>query len=129
LEPLVNLELRHLVILLVIVLAGSLTLALALIGYIIWRIRHINLPANADPITALLLTPLSVVIVLDLLDLSLDFLSAPVAWTLLTYLGLLPLRGAAAIVGLVPGTQFLPTMTLAWVIARIVRRSRLMKVD
>jgi amino acid transporter len=124
LEPLLNIEPRHILILLVVILVGALVLALILIGLIVWRVRKIKLPPDADPFTALLLTPLSVVIVLDLLDLSLDFLSAPIAWTLMTYLGLLPLRGAAAVVGLIPGTQFLPTMTIAWFVARLLKLRR-----
>jgi hypothetical protein len=114
-----EIEASHLLIILALVMGGALTLSLLLAGLVIWRIRAIDLPPDADPITALRMTPLSVVILLDLLDLSLDFLSAPLAWTLLSHLGLKPLRGAAAIVSLIPGTQFLPTMTLAWFLARL----------
>jgi hypothetical protein len=128
-EPILNIELRQLVIFLAVVMTGLLTLTAVLFAYIIWRIKKINLPLNADPITALRRTPLSVVIVLDLLDLSLDFLSAPLAWALLTRLGLSPLRGAAAIVSLIPGTQLLPTMTLAWFIARAIRRNPFDVID
>jgi hypothetical protein len=60
-----------------------------------------------------------VVILLDLLDFSLDFLSAPFSWTLLGYLGLKPLRTVTMVESTIPGTQFLPTMTTAWIIARL----------
>jgi hypothetical protein len=122
-DPVLNIEVRQLLIVFGLVFIGALLLTVLLLAIVLWRIRRINLPPNADPVTALRMTPLSVVIVLDMLDLTLDFLSAPLAWTLLTRLGLQPLRGAAAIVSLIPGTQFLPTMTLAWFIARLIRRN------
>ncbi|MCP4608491.1 MAG: hypothetical protein GY845_07240 [Planctomycetes bacterium] len=100
---------------------GALILAMLLLVWIIWRVRRINLPPNADFFTALRATPFIVVVVLDLLDLSLDFLSAPVAWGLLSYLGLKPLRGVTVVEGLLPGTQLLPTMTVAWILARLYR--------
>lgn len=72
--------------------------------------------------TALQATPLAVVVLLDLLDLSLDFLSAPFAWVVLGYLGLKPLRGVTMVESLIPGTQVLPTMTAAWLFVRIRNR-------
>lgn len=109
---------------LLVVLGSVLILAILLLGWIVWRVRRINLPANADFFTTLRATPFSVVLVLDLLDFSLDFLSAPVAWMLLSYLGLQPLRAVTTVESLIPGTQFLPTMTTAWLIARFVKRDR-----
>jgi len=97
----------------------GLLLSLLLLGYIVWRIKRIQLPPDADFLMALRATPLAVVILLDLLDFSLDFLSAPLAWTILSYLGLQPLRGVTVVESLIPGTQLLPTMTVAWVIARL----------
>lgn len=102
----------------------TLLLALVLLGWVVWRVRKINLPPNADAVTALRMTPLVVVIVLDLLDMSLDFLSAPFSWILLGYLGLKPLRNVTVAESLIPGTQFLPTMTTAWVIARLTDPNR-----
>jgi hypothetical protein len=102
-----------------LVIAGiGLVISLVLMGWIVWRVRRINIPENADPLTALRATPFVVVLVLDLLDLSLDFLAAPLSWTLLSYLGLKPLRGVTVVESLIPGTQFLPTMTVAWIVAR-----------
>jgi hypothetical protein len=104
-----------------LLLAGSaLGIALLLLGWVIWRVRRIHLPSNADLLTALRLTPFVVVVLLDLLDFSLDFLSAPIAWALLGRLGLTPLRGVTVLEELVPGTQLIPTMTAAWVIARLL---------
>lgn len=98
-----------------------LALALIMLVWVIWRVKKINLPEDADFMVALRATPLSVVILLDLLDFALDFLSAPAAWVLLNRLGLKPLRGVAVVEGLIPGTHLLPTMTVAWIIARVTR--------
>ena len=106
------------------VLGGALLLALAVGAYVLTRIRRINLPPEAGALEALRLTPLSVVVLLDLLDLGLDFLSAPVGWIILTRLGLGPLRGVTIIESLIPGTQFIPTMTLAWLFARYLDPNR-----
>jgi hypothetical protein len=109
-------------------LGVSLALALLLLVYILVSIRRIRIPEDADPLTALRYTPFVVVLFLDLLDLSLDFLSAPFAWTLLTYLGLKPLRGVTVVESLIPGTQFIPTMTLAWIFARLTGERRRIRV-
>ncbi len=106
------------------VVGGALLLAVAVGAYVFVRIRRINLPPEAGALEALRLTPLSVVVLLDLLDLGLDFLSAPVGWIILTRLGLGPLRGVTVIESLIPGTQFIPTMTLAWVYARYLDPGR-----
>ncbi|MBP7961525.1 MAG: hypothetical protein KA003_06105 [Caldilineaceae bacterium] len=102
------------------IMGGALALALPLLAWVIWRVRRIKLPVNADFFTALRHTPFVVVLLLDLLDLGLDFLSAPIAWVLLTRLGLAPLRGVTIIEELIPGTQIIPTMTLAWVAVRFL---------
>ena len=98
----------------------GILISLALFGWIIWRVKRIQLPPGADFLTALRATPLAVVILLDLLDFSLDIFSAPLAWTLLGYLGLKPLRGVTIVESLIPGTQFLPTMTGVWIIAHLI---------
>jgi hypothetical protein len=110
---------------LLILFGIALTLALLLLAWIIWRVRRINLPPDADWVTAMRATPFVVVLMLDLLDFSLDFFSAPFAWIILSYLGLKPLRAVTTIESLIPGTQFLPTMTAAWVIARFMKREQL----
>lgn len=102
-----------------ILIGASLILALLMLGWVIWQVRRIHLPENADFFMALRHTPLSVVILLDLLDLSLDIFSAPVSWVILSRLGLEPLRAVTAVEALIPGTQVLPTMTIAWVLARV----------
>lgn len=106
-------------------MAAGLALSTILIIFVIRRVRRIDLPAGADAITALQKTPFIVVLTLDLLDLGLDFFSAPFAWALLGRLGLAPLRGVTILEGLIPGTQLIPTMSLAWLFARwLGRRAR-----
>ena len=117
-----QITLNQLVTIVLILLGAGLVIALLLIGVLIARVKRIQLPPDADPISALLATPLLVVITLDLLDFSLDFLSAPFAWVLLGRLGLQPLRAVTVIESLIPGTQFIPTMTAAWILARLIPR-------
>ena len=74
-----EIDLARLGYLLLVLLGVGLCLALLLMGLVIWRVRKIRLPADADFLTALRATPLIVVVVLDLLDFSLDFLSAPIS--------------------------------------------------
>ena len=107
-----------LLVIIVVIFGLAIGLALLMLLWVIWRVGHIDLPEDADFFTTLRATPLSVVILLDLLDLALDFLSAPVAWVLLTKLGLKPLRAVTVVEGLLPGTHLLPTLTVCWVIAR-----------
>ncbi len=93
-------------------------LGLILITLLARRLRRIQLPPDAGVLVTLRATPLVVVLLLDLLDFSLDFLAAPFAWVLLDRLGLKGLRGVTVIETLIPGTQFIPTMTIAWLVAR-----------
>lgn len=94
---------------------GGLMLAIA-----VRRLRSLNIPPDASFGETLLLTPLSIVIAIDLLDLALDVLAAPLSWAILDRLGLRALRGLAAVEALVPGTQFIPTLTLCWFGIRIL---------
>jgi hypothetical protein len=108
-----------------VILLIVLVLAILLAAWVLIRIRRIHLPAGTDFFDALRLTPLSVVILLDMLDFSLDFFSAPFSWVILGRLGLEPLRAVTMIEALIPGTSVLPTMTAAWVAARVWKNLRL----
>lgn len=107
---------------LLLIIGISLLISLVLLVWVLRRVRRVRLPADAGFVTALRNTPFVVVLLLDALDLSLDFLAAPIAWTLLGRLGLSPLRGVTIIEELIPGTQLLPTMTIAWILVRLRRR-------
>ncbi len=109
-----------------IVMLVALAIAIVFVIWIVWRIKRIDLPAGADLMMALRAMPLSVAITLDLLDLSLDIFSAPVAWFLLDRLGLKPLRGIAVVKDLIPFDAVIPAMTLAWVLVRAADHDRLL---
>lgn len=97
----------------------GLVLAILLLIWVLWRVKRIHLPEDADFLTTLRATPLSVVLLLDALDMAFDFLAMPFAWVLLGYLNLHALRGVSVVEAAIPGTQFLPTMTAAWLFARL----------
>jgi hypothetical protein len=103
-------------IILGVTIVGSLTILLLSAK----RIRSIKIPPNATFAETLHYTPLIVVITIDLLDLVLDILSAPLIWAILDWLGLKSLRGVATVEALIPGTQIIPTMTLCWFGVRLL---------
>jgi hypothetical protein len=88
------------------------------------QVRRMHIPSDAGFAETLLLTPFVVVLFVDLLDLAFDFLSAPIAWLILDRMGLKALRNVAALEALVPFTQLIPTMTLAWIGVRLLVRER-----
>lgn len=100
----------------------SLVLAGALIALTYRRLKRIRIPPGAGFVTALRHVPLTLVLFLDLLDFGLDFFSVPIAWVILGKLGLQPLRGVTVVEEAIPGTQFLPTMTAAWLAVRLLSR-------
>ena len=101
-------------------MAISFILGILLLLLVFRFVRRIDVPAGADFTETLRYTPFVVVITVDLLDFALDFLSAPISWMILDRLGLKALRGVAAVEGLLPFTQFIPTMTLCWFGARFL---------
>ena len=97
----------------------SLGLALLLL-VVVWRkVKRLHIPPNASFGETLLLTPLVVVLMIDLLDFGLDFLAAPISWVILDRLGLKALRGVSVVEAIIPLTQAIPTMTIAWVWVRL----------
>ena len=104
-------------------LAALSLVAAILLALLTYRqLRHLRLPADADFMTCLRTVPISVVIILDLLDFGLDVFSAPIAWVMLGKLGLQGLRGVTILEELIPGTQLLPAMTLTWIGIRLYDR-------
>ncbi len=120
---------REIIYALLVIAAVGLALALALVAWVFWKVRHINLPPGAGFMTALRATPLSVVLLLDALDLGLDIFSAPFSWIILTRLGLGPLRAVSVIKDLIPGTGFIPAMTVAWIVVRLFRPEQTSMVE
>jgi hypothetical protein len=91
-----------------------------LLALAVRQLKRIKLPPNAGFVATLQGIPLILVLGLDLLDLALDFLAAPVAWVILEYLGLKGLQAVTVLEGLVPGTQFIPTLTVCWIVSRLM---------
>lgn len=83
-------------------------------------IRKLNLPAGLGFFEAMRLIPLRVAMFLDLMDLALDTFAAPLAWLVLRWLRLDALRVTATVEALLPGTQYIPTMTLLWGATRLL---------
>ena len=111
-------------------LAIGIILALALIGAIVLlivaarQIASVDVPENADFFETLQCVPVTVPIALDLLDLAFDFFAAPIAWIILELLGLQALQLITVFEGLIPGTQLIPTLTIAWFIARGMKKKQ-----
>ncbi|HRO25403.1 MAG TPA: hypothetical protein PLR07_14035 [Promineifilum sp.] len=116
--------LQNFVLILLGMMSIALVLAIILLIIIFIQIRHIKVPPNAGFAETLLYTPLLVVLFLDVLDLALDFLSAPIAWVVLDRLGLKGLRGVATVESFIPFTQVIPAMTLAWIGVRLFGKDR-----
>ncbi|WP_374687762.1 hypothetical protein [Promineifilum sp.] len=102
-------------------------LALLLLAIIIVQVRRIHVPEGAGFAETLLYTPFLVVLFLDVLDLALDFLSAPIAWIVLDRLGLKGLRGVATVESFVPFTQVIPLMSLSWIGVRLFGKERFLE--
>lgn len=98
-----------------LILAG---IALAWAFHVLRRIR-LRVPPHADFFTTVRAVPLSLVVGLDLLDLALDVFSAPIIWVILSRFGLQALRNVATIEALIPISAPIPTLTIAWLAARI----------
>ncbi len=100
--------------------AITVALALAAILFLLTyrRLRNLRVPPGSDFFTTLRYVPLSLVLFLDLLDFALDFLSVPLGYALLKSVGLENLVLVTAVEALIPGTQLVPTLTVAWLLAR-----------
>ena len=97
----------------------GLVIGALLLAYAVRSMRHLDIPPDAGLADTLHATPFLVVVGIDLLDLTLDVLAAPVTWVILNRLGLRALRNMATIEAVIPGTQVIPTLTLAWIIVRV----------
>ncbi len=95
---------------------------LAVIGLLLFhrRLQRIRVPGDAGLATTLRMVPLSLVIILDLLDLGLDVFATPVVWVILSHYRLQSLRNTAAVEALIPFTQAIPTLTVAWIGVRVL---------
>lgn len=122
-------ELRTLLWIVGGILLAAVLLALAFLARGIARVRRLRIPPDADFFTTVRAVPLSLVVGLDLLDLGLDVFSTPIIWWLLDRLRLQRLRDVAAVEALVPFTGPIPTLTLAWLAARVFQLGRPLDPD
>lgn len=100
-------------------MAVSLVIAALLFASVVRQIKQLNIPPDATFNETLRQVPFTLVLFLDLLDLGLDVLAAPVSWVLLDRLGLKALRNVSAVEALFPFTQPIPTLTLCWLGVRL----------
>jgi hypothetical protein len=112
-------DLRDVVLVVAVVLLTALGLAGIILARAWVQVRKLRLPPDADFFTTVRAVPLSLVVGLDLLDLGLDVFSTPVIWFLLNRLRLQRLRDIASFEALIPFTGPIPTLTLAWLAARL----------
>lgn len=115
---------REVAIVFAICAGGSLVGAIALLVVAARQIADIDIPENADFFETLQHVPLTVPLALDLLDMAFDIFAAPISWVILELLGLQSLQLVTVFEGLIPGTQLVPTLTIAWVISRLMRKKR-----
>jgi hypothetical protein len=100
------------------VLLAALLAAGVLLALLYRRLARLQVPPDAGFFTTLRAVPLGLAVALDLLDLGLDTLSAPLVWVILDRLRLGGLRDVATLEALIPFTGPLPTFTAAWCLAR-----------
>jgi hypothetical protein len=111
---------RDLIIIALILMGASVAIASVGLIALARSIRRLRIPPDADFFTTMRYIPLTLVIVLDLLDFGLDIFSAPIIWIALDRMGLYNLRNKATIEALVPFTNVIPTFTASWFAARLL---------
>ena len=117
--PFIRDNLQQYGVLLVLIFGVCLTLAGILLTIAQRQASKINIPDGANLVTTLQNVPFYVVLGIDLLDLALDFLATPITWVFLDQMGLKALRNISAIEAVIPGTQFIPTLSFAWIAVNI----------
>jgi hypothetical protein len=103
---------------LLVAMGVALLIALVGLALIARRIRSLHVPPDASFFATMRYVPLTLVVLLDLLDFALDIFAAPLSWIILDRLGLRSLRNKAVIEALIPFTQPIPTFTISWIAAR-----------
>jgi hypothetical protein len=119
-----NIQMRDVAIVGLICIAAAISAAIALLVVAAKQIRDLDIPEDADFFETMRAIPITVPIALDLLDLGLDFFAAPVAWIILEMLGLGALKAITIIEAIIPGTNLIPTMTIAWAFTRLTNKDR-----
>lgn len=107
-----------------VVAVVSVALAALLLVTVHRRLQRLRVPPGADFFTTVRAVPLALVVGLDLLDLGLDLLSAPLIWLILSRYRLQALRNVATVEALIPISGPIPTLTIAWFAARFLKLGR-----
>lgn len=84
-------------------------------------LRRMTIDRDQTQLEALRAAPLPLVLLVDAIDLGLDFLGAPLVWLIMSRSELRSLRGLSVLESLIPGTQLIPSMTISWLYARSQR--------
>lgn len=119
-----NLTLREVLLAFGICAAAAVIPAIVLLYIAGRQVAEIEIPEDADFFETLQHVPITVPLALDLLDGAFDIFAAPISWVILELMGLTALQMITVFEGIIPGTQLIPTMTIAWVVARLMRNKR-----
>ena len=92
-----------------------LAVVLFLIAY--YQLRDLKIQGR-DYVSTLREVPITIPLAIDALDLALDFMGVPFLWIILNRLRLQGLQAVSILESLVPGTQFLPVLTISWLAVR-----------
>jgi hypothetical protein len=103
--------------------AAALIPAIVVVVIALRQISEMEIPPDADFFETLQLVPISVPIALDLLDLAFGIFSAPFSWMALELMGLRALRMVTIVESIMPGMGPIPTMTIAWAMARWMKKT------
>lgn len=114
--------LRYAILILCITAIVGVAGAVTLLVVAARQIAELEVPEDADFFETLQIVPITIPLAIDFLDLAFDFLSAPITWVILELLGLRSLQMVSLFEGIIPGTQPIPTLTIAWVVARMMKR-------
>jgi hypothetical protein len=117
-------DLRQALLIVVLCIGASLIAAVALLIVASRQVADIRVPEDADFFETLQHVPITVPLALDLLDMAFDIFAAPISWIILELMGLQALQMVTVLEGLIPGTQIIPTLTLAWVGSRLMKNRR-----
>jgi hypothetical protein len=124
-NPNLSLNVDWVAVLKVVTVVAVVALILAALA-LFWAFRvlrrvRLSLAPHSDFFTTVRAVPLSLVVGLDLLDLALDVFSAPIIWFILNRYNLQALRNVATIEALIPISGPIPTLTIAWIAARVFK--------
>lgn len=115
---------RESLLIIVVCMGAALIGAIALLVVAARQIANMDIPEDADFFTTLQHVPITVPLALDLLDMAFDIFAAPISWIVLELLGLQALQMITVFEGLVPGTQLIPTLTIAWFVSKGMKNKK-----